>query len=206
MARLAVLADDLAGALQLARQALVGADDLVEGVGDLAGEPGLIARQADREIAVAYGLQRAQQLAQVQVGAFAAIGSVRLGQAPGTYLHLHQQTPEKLRYPAGVSDRQANSSDGAISSAVRARQRRANRKWGTGSPGGVRRPLDHPAGASGAAAGRQGPHHGDSPAPPDRAGLRATCKTPRPVSLSDQINVGEHIRSLSWRKSIPAPQ
>ena len=67
MARLAVLADDLAGALELARHALVRGDDLVERVGDLAVEARLVARQAHGEIAVAHGLQRAQQLAHVEV-------------------------------------------------------------------------------------------------------------------------------------------
>ena len=66
MTGLAVLADHLAGTLELARHALVGGDDLVERVGDLAGEAGLVARQPHREIAVAHRLQRAQQLAHVE--------------------------------------------------------------------------------------------------------------------------------------------
>ena len=60
MPGLAVLTDDLAGALQLARQALIRADDLVERVGDLAGKAGLVACQPDGEIAVANGLQSSQ--------------------------------------------------------------------------------------------------------------------------------------------------
>ena len=40
--------------LELARQALVGADDLVEGIGDLAGKSGLVTRQTHREIAIAH--------------------------------------------------------------------------------------------------------------------------------------------------------
>ena len=67
MAGLAFLADHLAGALQLARHALVGRDDLVERVGDLAADAGLVAGQPHGEVAVAHRLQRAQQLLQIDV-------------------------------------------------------------------------------------------------------------------------------------------
>src|SRR5207302_3138600 len=63
---LAVLADDLPGALELARQALIGRHDLVEGIGYLARKPGLIAGEPDREIPVAHRLQHPQELALVQ--------------------------------------------------------------------------------------------------------------------------------------------
>ena len=59
---LALLADDGADPLQLAGHPGVGGDDLVEGVGDLALEAGPVAGQPHREVAVAHGLQRAQEL------------------------------------------------------------------------------------------------------------------------------------------------
>ena len=63
LAGLAFAADDLADLLQLLGHALVGGDDVVEGVGDLAGEADLVARQADGEIADAHRLQGVQQIA-----------------------------------------------------------------------------------------------------------------------------------------------
>ena len=47
LAGLALAADDLADALELLRHALVGGDDLVEGVGDLAHDADLVARHPD---------------------------------------------------------------------------------------------------------------------------------------------------------------
>src|SRR5688572_7386170 len=67
MARLAFAADNLATALELLGQQLVRAHDLVEGVGDLARDADPVARQAHREVAVAHGLERAQELALVRV-------------------------------------------------------------------------------------------------------------------------------------------
>jgi len=67
MARLTVFTYDLASALQLARQTLIGNHNLVEGIGNLAGKTGLIARQADRKIAVAYRLQSPQELPYIQL-------------------------------------------------------------------------------------------------------------------------------------------
>ena len=64
-ARLAFAADDLADPLELLRHPLVGGDDLVEGVGDLALQADLVARHANREIAGARELQRREQVAQV---------------------------------------------------------------------------------------------------------------------------------------------
>ncbi len=59
---LAFAADDLADALQLLRHALVGGDDLVEGVGDLALDAEVIAGHPHREIARAHRLQCVQQI------------------------------------------------------------------------------------------------------------------------------------------------
>jgi hypothetical protein len=64
LAGLALAADDMADAVELLRHALVGGDDLVEGVRDLAEDAGLAARHAYREIAHAHGLQRIQELVQ----------------------------------------------------------------------------------------------------------------------------------------------
>ena len=69
--RLAFAADDLADARQLLRHLLVGGDDVVEAVGDLAVEPRPVAGQANREIAVGHRLQRHQQGAAVDGGAVA---------------------------------------------------------------------------------------------------------------------------------------
>ena len=59
---LALAADALADALELLRHALVGGDDLVEGVGDLAFDAEPVARHADREVADPHGLQCGQKL------------------------------------------------------------------------------------------------------------------------------------------------
>ena len=68
LAGLALAADDLPDMLELLRHALVGGDDLVEGIGDLAGEAGLVARQPHREIADPHRLQRLKQLGQIDRG------------------------------------------------------------------------------------------------------------------------------------------
>jgi hypothetical protein len=99
MASLAVLADDLAGAFQLTRQALIRANDLVERIGDFSSEASLVACKADGKVAVAYGLKSPQKLAQVEggyLGIFFAIRlgfANRLGTATRAYLRFHQQTP-----------------------------------------------------------------------------------------------------------------
>ena len=54
---LAFLADHLSGAFELGSHALVGADHLVECVGDLAAETGLIWCKPHAEIAIAHRLQ-----------------------------------------------------------------------------------------------------------------------------------------------------
>ena len=64
LAGLALLADHIAHALQLLGHALVGGDDVVEGVGDLAGDAGLVAGQADGKVAGLHRLQRLQKLFQ----------------------------------------------------------------------------------------------------------------------------------------------
>jgi hypothetical protein len=55
-------ADDLADQFELLRHSFIGRDDLVERVGYLAGKPGLVAGQADREISQPHSLERVQQL------------------------------------------------------------------------------------------------------------------------------------------------
>src|SRR5215469_13907067 len=98
MARLSVLADDLSGALELACQALIGGDYLVEGVGDLAGKTGVITREAYGKIPVAYRLQRAQELALVELGILKGALAIRAANASLGYLSLHQ--PVSLRASA----------------------------------------------------------------------------------------------------------
>ncbi len=93
MAGLAVLADDLADALELVRQPLVRGHDLVERVGHLAGEPGLIARQPHGEISVTHRLQRAQQPAQVERSFLGTVPAVGAACTWLTFLWLHQRAP-----------------------------------------------------------------------------------------------------------------
>ena len=97
LAGLALAADDLADALELLRHALVGGDDLVEGVGDLAEQADLVAGHPDREVADPHGLQRAQEI--MQLGGRAAVETavghrtrrraIRLGVADRFILRLH---------------------------------------------------------------------------------------------------------------------
>ena len=65
---LALLADALADPLELLRHALVGGDDLVEGVGDLAFDAEPVARQANRKVADPHRLQRRKQIVQLMAG------------------------------------------------------------------------------------------------------------------------------------------
>ena len=67
LAGLAFAAHHLPNALELTRHALVGGDDLIEGIGDLAHDADLVARHAHREIADAHGLQGMQELAELFV-------------------------------------------------------------------------------------------------------------------------------------------
>jgi hypothetical protein len=58
------LYETLRHARELVRHLFVVGDDLVEAVGDAAEQAGPLDRQAHREVAVAHGLERAQQLPQ----------------------------------------------------------------------------------------------------------------------------------------------
>jgi hypothetical protein len=60
LAGFALFADGLADALELAGHLFVGGDDLVEVVGDLAGEAGPGAGEAHAEVAIFHGLQAHQ--------------------------------------------------------------------------------------------------------------------------------------------------
>src|ERR1700722_4662155 len=101
MPRLALLAHRLADTIELKRHLLVGTDDLIEGIGDLACEAGLVAGQAYRKIAIAHRLQRAQQLTQVQSRLMIrAVGLRRLrGRTAGgrRLLRGHQTAPWQMR-------------------------------------------------------------------------------------------------------------
>src|SRR6185369_138488 len=66
LAGLAFLPDHLADALELLRHLLVGRDDVVERVGDLAVDAGQIAWKLDREVAAAHSLQRVEELPAVE--------------------------------------------------------------------------------------------------------------------------------------------
>ncbi len=103
MTGLAVLADDLPGTLQLTRQALVGRDDLVEGIGYFADEPRLIAGEPDREIPVAHRLQCPQEFALVETLRLGAMPAIGLARAALTYLRFHQQAPGTIAHRAGHS-------------------------------------------------------------------------------------------------------
>src|SRR4051812_9739396 len=61
LARLALAAHHLADQLELLRHALIGGDDVVESVGELAVDAEIVAAHAHGEIAVAHGLQGEQQ-------------------------------------------------------------------------------------------------------------------------------------------------
>jgi hypothetical protein len=89
MARLSVLAHDLTGALELACQSLIRGDDLVEGVGDLAREAGMITREAHREIAVADRLQGAQQLTLIEFRIRCCRAAIRAADGALRRLRLH---------------------------------------------------------------------------------------------------------------------
>ena len=65
LARLAFAPHDMADALSLLCHALVGGDDLIEGVGDLAEQTELAACHAHREFADAHGLQGIEEVVQL---------------------------------------------------------------------------------------------------------------------------------------------
>ena len=54
-------AHDLTDALELLRHSLVGGDDFIEGIGDLALDAEMVAGHSHREIAASHRLQRLQQ-------------------------------------------------------------------------------------------------------------------------------------------------
>src|SRR5207245_2108988 len=60
-ARLALAADDVSDAFDLFRYSLVGRNNVVERISDLAYDTFFIARQAHREVACAHRLKRIQQ-------------------------------------------------------------------------------------------------------------------------------------------------
>jgi hypothetical protein len=67
LARLALLADDLAHAFELARHAGVRGHDLVDRVGNLAFEAGPITGQTNREITIPHRLKNSEQFGQLSV-------------------------------------------------------------------------------------------------------------------------------------------
>ena len=85
LARLALAADHLADLLELLRHPLVGGDDLVEGVGDLALDAELVAGHPHREVADPHGLQRVKQV--VEIERLRAVGAGLAGRrrAPGLF-------------------------------------------------------------------------------------------------------------------------
>jgi hypothetical protein len=73
-------ADHLSDALQLLRHSLVGGDDLVEDVGDLAFDAQMIAGHPHREVACAHRLQRVQKILQrVGLSVGLRLGGLRFG-------------------------------------------------------------------------------------------------------------------------------
>ncbi len=66
LARPALLADHLPDALQFLRHLLIGGDNFIERIGDLAGQAGPGAREANGEVAIAHGLKTGENEAQVR--------------------------------------------------------------------------------------------------------------------------------------------
>ena len=77
LARPALAADDLADMLELLRYARIGRHDLVECIGDLAGDPGAVAAHANRKVADRHSLHRGQELVQLRYRA--VTGRMRIG-------------------------------------------------------------------------------------------------------------------------------
>ncbi len=200
MPRLAVFADDLARAIELLRHALARAGDLVERIRYLAGHAGEIARQSHGEIAVAHGLQAAQQLAHVDVGigrsaapvtvaaANEAALCVRLGHASSCDARALEHPSENSGMGAcGESGRSGGS--GKISNAA---EDTALPPKGGGQPGAQR--------FVGAAECLVHFDHGETPGPVGQASwrLRATKGKPRKNhSFIDQRGEGIRCRSRS---------
>jgi hypothetical protein len=72
-AGLALAPHDLAHMLQLLRDALVGGDDGIEGVTNLAGDAGMRTRKRTEKSPNLHGMQRRQQLTQVEIGRRTAV-------------------------------------------------------------------------------------------------------------------------------------
>src|SRR5262245_11763316 len=106
LARLSFAAHDLADPLELLRHALVGGDDFIERVGDLAQETDLAARQANREVTHTHRLQRVQKIvklrgcAAVDIGRFRGRGAWRrtigLEFADRLFVRLHGFLPARM--------------------------------------------------------------------------------------------------------------
>src|SRR5262249_23639050 len=77
VAGVAFAADHAADTVKLGSHALIGGDDLVEGVRDLADKAKLIAGKAYSEIAVTHRLEDAQKLARIERGLLEAAGDFR---------------------------------------------------------------------------------------------------------------------------------
>ena len=92
LTRLAFLADDLTDAVELFGHALVGENDFVEDVGDLAGEATPVRGQARRKIAVAHRAQCFEHFAQLR--------TLSLSRIHGRYFAFwfaHDPVPESVR-------------------------------------------------------------------------------------------------------------
>ena len=86
LAGLAFAADHLADALELLRHPLVGGDDFVEGIGDLALDAEMVAGHSHREVAAAHRLQRVQQIlprVRFRIGGGLALWDGRTGRTDG---------------------------------------------------------------------------------------------------------------------------
>ena len=106
LARLALLADRLADALQLLRHALIGGNDLVEDIGELADGADMATRHAHGKIADAHRLHGLQQVVQLGERARYRIGSAVADPLPrppgllrdfGTGLHILAPRLGRLR-------------------------------------------------------------------------------------------------------------
>ena len=84
LAGVALAADNLADALELLGHALIGGDDFIEGVGDLAHDADPVAGHARREVADPHRLQRVQQFPQFQSLAAVEIGRWAFGERSGS--------------------------------------------------------------------------------------------------------------------------
>ena len=106
LAGLAFAAHDMADALELLRHALVGGDDLVERIGDLAEQADLVAGHAHGEVAHAHRLQRIEQIVQLGRAAIeTAVGGVGRDRARERWLALELANRFRVRLHGGFSGR-----------------------------------------------------------------------------------------------------